>query len=678
MKKYRKFINYYLIFLVISVAMAFVSHRIIYITLYDKAVGERKQELTQGAEEIEGKLEGLFQTVNELYYYPDTIWLMAKDHIEAPDYPKLNQFRKLISITSLQDEWIADYYLYFPKSGVVFDKKRVYTSMDEVYENYVNVDGYDKDWFEKTFMESDVSFRQAEILNSNGKRYEVIPYIQKAMGWPDMIMVAMLDIQSMADTAGLEKDGSVYGIFQDGRLLYNHGLSDDSGGAVEKNVSITSESEFFQLDFQMVLSNNDLKKLMGSVWKGYLVILLAATAAATGALIMADRVFNRQFRKMAQSYEQQENVISSYHMRRLLDAVSSDKEVRQAGEFLELGEEGWAMAANLRCHKGNSVEGALRDMEAAAAEEEEKLLYVEEGEHKAVLLFYNVKAPAAVAEKYLDLLRKKHGDCIMVFGNPYQDTRGIAVSNMEARKAMDYRRNYPDSGICFYSQLPMAPELTILSVEDRNRLQVLLVSGEKEKAEKQFLELYGQYREALVLNPVLANNFIAQIAGVLIYGAESLVKNKKKKEELLLAVARLFDLPENMEFDKKVTELMEHICSFKDKGGKDDNEQIQKILNYIQDNYKDPDLALQKMGEVFHMNSAYFSQYFKQHTGKNFSQYLESVRILRAAELLEKTDKSVSEIMTESGYINRNTFYKAFIRVKGISPKAYKENILHK
>lgn len=170
----------------------------------------------------------------------------------------------------------------------------------------------------------------------------------------------------------------------------------------------------------------------------------------------------------------------------------------------------------------------------------------------------------------------------------------------------------------------------------------------------------------------MANNFTAQIANVFLYAIETTITDSNKKEALMLQVAYLFSEQDSSGLKQQILTLIEKIGACSKQSEEDQNRQIKKILEYINQNYQNPDLSLQQMGELFHMNYGYFSQYFKQHTGKNFSQYLENIRMEKAIVLLGG-GASVTETMEQVGYLNRNTFYKAFTRVHGLSPKAYKE-----
>lgn len=103
------------------------------------------------------------------------------------------------------------------------------------------------------------------------------------------------------------------------------------------------------------------------------------------------------------------------------------------------------------------------------------------------------------------------------------------------------------------------------------------------------------------------------------------------------------------------------------------NQLITTIQNYISKNYHDPDLSLKKISEEFSISESYFSYLFKAETGRNFSEYLEELRMQQAMHLLKDTDTPLSELYIHLGYNNPNSFRRAFKKVYGSSPKAFRQ-----
>lgn len=75
-------------------------------------------------------------------------------------------------------------------------------------------------------------------------------------------------------------------------------------------------------------------------------------------------------------------------------------------------------------------------------------------------------------------------------------------------------------------------------------------------------------------------------------------------------------------------------------------------------------------------SASYFSRLFRTQTGKSYSAYLSDVRMEQAQILLVNTRKSISEIAQETGYCHGNYMCEHFKKKLGMSPSAYRRQML--
>ena len=71
---------------------------------------------------------------------------------------------------------------------------------------------------------------------------------------------------------------------------------------------------------------------------------------------------------------------------------------------------------------------------------------------------------------------------------------------------------------------------------------------------------------------------------------------------------------------------------------------IQSAKEYIEKNFSNGELSLNKIAAHIGVSPSYFSSIFKQETGTNFVEYLTKVRIDKACELLRCTNSRTAEI----------------------------------
>lgn len=114
-----------------------------------------------------------------------------------------------------------------------------------------------------------------------------------------------------------------------------------------------------------------------------------------------------------------------------------------------------------------------------------------------------------------------------------------------------------------------------------------------------------------------------------------------------------------------------NLCGLFTKDTQDENLAV-TIEKYIQANFKDPSLCLNKISDEFQISESYFSHMFKEKTGANFSTYLENLRMGEAMRLIKETDISLNELYLMVGYNNPTTFRRAFKKVFGVTPSSVK------
>ena len=98
---------------------------------------------------------------------------------------------------------------------------------------------------------------------------------------------------------------------------------------------------------------------------------------------------------------------------------------------------------------------------------------------------------------------------------------------------------------------------------------------------------------------------------------------------------------------------------------------IDEISEYIRLNYAQ-DISLSSIAKTVHMNESYMSRRFRELTGININEHINSVRIGEAIKLLTETDYSVTQVATKCGFNNANYFAAVFKKILGTTPYKYK------
>lgn len=109
----------------------------------------------------------------------------------------------------------------------------------------------------------------------------------------------------------------------------------------------------------------------------------------------------------------------------------------------------------------------------------------------------------------------------------------------------------------------------------------------------------------------------------------------------------------------------------------DIDEDITRLQDWLKENIAMPHNN-GSLARLLNLSERALSRRFRAATGQPPQVWLESERISYARELLRKTDLSISEIATESGYPDRNYFSRRFKKLMAMSPMDYRTNLLKK
>lgn len=103
------------------------------------------------------------------------------------------------------------------------------------------------------------------------------------------------------------------------------------------------------------------------------------------------------------------------------------------------------------------------------------------------------------------------------------------------------------------------------------------------------------------------------------------------------------------------------------------DEQISRALKEIH-NKPDTYWKAEKLGQVVGMSRSAFFNRFSELVGMTPHQYIIFVRMQKASQLLETTQKSLNQISESVGYTSEAAFSTAFKRQFGIRPGEYRKN----
>lgn len=107
--------------------------------------------------------------------------------------------------------------------------------------------------------------------------------------------------------------------------------------------------------------------------------------------------------------------------------------------------------------------------------------------------------------------------------------------------------------------------------------------------------------------------------------------------------------------------------------GAQDQSFVTRLREVIRDNMGDSDFSVERIGEEIGLSRVQLYRKVKALTGQTPVELLRKARLERSRRLIEKTEKSVSEIAYEVGFTSPSYFNMCFKDEFGISPGAMRE-----
>lgn len=252
-------------------------------------------------------------------------------------------------------------------------------------------------------------------------------------------------------------------------------------------------------------------------------------------------------------------------------------------------------------------------------------------------------------------------------GRTYEDERDIQFSYMQSVYSASWKETQE---IVFYSSISQDFNSLCYPAELEARLMNSSKHGELVQIHQIFAfireENMGKRHLSRSMGRILASNLVATLLKVyndVIPGEEL--------DQMVNEILRYTDLSEALGLlEQQFVRIGEESARSRDQ--REESYQ-RRLISYIEANYNNPQLCVAMAAEEFTLSENYFSQFFKEVMKESFSVYLESLRIQKAKELIREGSYNLEQIAGMAGYQNSGTFRRAFKRVVGISPSAWKQ-----
>jgi AraC-like DNA-binding protein len=103
-----------------------------------------------------------------------------------------------------------------------------------------------------------------------------------------------------------------------------------------------------------------------------------------------------------------------------------------------------------------------------------------------------------------------------------------------------------------------------------------------------------------------------------------------------------------------------------------DEDRMRNIHQYIYEHFTEK-ITVKDIAGVANMTETSFCRYFKTRTLKNFTRFVNEIRISYACRLLSNTNYTVTAVCFESGFNELSYFTRQFKKIMKLSPQQYQK-----
>ncbi len=265
------------------------------------------------------------------------------------------------------------------------------------------------------------------------------------------------------------------------------------------------------------------------------------------------------------------------------------------------------------------------------------------------------------------------------FGSLYPGLTSQTRSYREARLALEFKVWTGTNTLIPYKDIENSKSGRLLYFRDQESFSPLLREGELEKVTlfldnifatikaENYLLISKSYLYLTILD--LVNQIIRSLlefsgSPAEVYGSDF---------DPLVEINNFETLDDLQSWLVKLShQAVEFINEHKQKVGR---KFVDQARIYLEENFRDPELNLEKIADHVFISSCYLSRLFKEVTTYTVTEFLNRTRIKEAENLLMNTPAKIYEIAESVGFRDSHYFGIVFKKITGLSPSEYRDKI---
>ncbi|MCU6790618.1 helix-turn-helix domain-containing protein [Paenibacillus sp. WQ 127069] len=278
--------------------------------------------------------------------------------------------------------------------------------------------------------------------------------------------------------------------------------------------------------------------------------------------------------------------------------------------------------------------------------------------------------------KVISYFKQEHSRTFTVgIGNIYSSVEEVPLSYVEALSALQYKIVKGEGSVIFVDEVGKMPESSFsYSIEAEKHIINCVKTGNRLALQQHLHKLWGENLKQGDVTPEIITYLFQALVGTAIrtiYEVQSTTAEIFSDSiDLYREVNQQPRLEDKKEYIERMFQSISDWIHNKKQG--QDNTLFNQIKDYVENNYH-LDLSLTILGENIGLSPSYLSSIFKEVTGMNFVDYINTRRVEQAKIRLRQTQDTVVDISEQVGFTNSNTFIRVFKRHEGVTPGQFRQ-----
>ena len=308
-----------------------------------------------------------------------------------------------------------------------------------------------------------------------------------------------------------------------------------------------------------------------------------------------------------------------------------------------------------------------------AVEQDFSVEITDVGEHAAAIISWSGDKDDFISrlEDKIEYTQHEAGDflhfpILTALGEPRRGLEGIYFSNLEALETLRYMDQKTGQTILHYRDIKYSGSSYQYTIETEQKLINLVRLGDSKAACDLLHQVWfensklpGRMRKLLAYN----------LFGSLVKGMEQEISS----DDFSSQGFNLENIPPE-DLENVLEKAAQEICNTNSllRQVRRENQLSGKVKEYIEENFKNPDINISITSLHFEMNPAYLAAVFREETGISLLEYINTLRIGESRKLLS-SGSEVNEAAEKSGFRSSTAFIRVFKKMTGITPGQFKE-----